>query len=125
MVKLSHRKMECDGWLMIELVTALSILTLAVLPLAYSFAAEKKLARSQYQRAVAMEIVDGELEVLASGEWKSFSPGSHPYKVACQSAVNLPPGEFTLKIDTVSVSLSWKPLAKSHGGTIMREAKIK
>ena len=55
------------GSLMVELLVALAILTGVLLPLAYSFVSERRLARSAYQRAVAMEIVDGEMEVLLAG----------------------------------------------------------
>jgi len=52
-----------------------------VLPLAYSVASEKRLARASYQRAVAMEIVDGEIEILAAGEWLAFKSGAQDYQV--------------------------------------------
>jgi hypothetical protein len=63
--------------LMTELVVAMAILMFALLPLAYSIVGEKRLARATYQRAVAMEIVDGELEVLAAGGWHAFSIGTN------------------------------------------------
>jgi len=69
------------GALMVELLVAMALLTGALLPLAYSFASEKRLARSYYQRAVAIEIVDGEMEALAAGEWHAFAPGVHEYRV--------------------------------------------
>jgi len=31
---------------------------------------------ASYQRAVAMEIVDGEIEILAAGEWLAFKSGA-------------------------------------------------
>ena len=55
------------GWLMVELLAAKKLLLGALIPIAYSIASEKRLAHSYYQRAVAMEIVDGELDVLAAG----------------------------------------------------------
>ncbi len=110
---------------MIELVAALGLLLAALLPVAFSFAAEKKLARSQYQRAVAMEIVDGEFEVLAAGEWRSYGPGTHDYRVSMRSATNLPQGSFTLTIDNHRLRLEWIPIAKMHGGSVVREVKFK
>src|SRR5437016_843099 len=50
------------GTLMVEFLVAMALVMGALLPLAYSFAKEKRLARALYQRAVAMEIVDGEIE---------------------------------------------------------------
>ncbi len=55
------------GGLMVELLVAMALLVGALLPLAYSIASEMRYARAAYQRAVAMEIVDGELEVVAAG----------------------------------------------------------
>src|SRR4051812_36219234 len=45
------------GAMMTELLVAMALLTGALLPLAYSFRSEKRLANASYQRAVAMEIV--------------------------------------------------------------------
>jgi type II secretory pathway pseudopilin PulG len=113
------------GWLMIELLVAISLLAVALLPFAYSFAAEKKLARTQYQKALAMEIVDGEMEILAAGEWREYRPGTHPYKTTAAAATNLPPGHFTLTVAPDRLTLQWTPSTKTHGGPVTREAKTK
>ena len=55
------------GALMVELLVALAIMAGVLLPLAYSFTSERRLARAYYNRAVAMEIVDGEMEALVAG----------------------------------------------------------
>ena len=55
--------------LMTELMVAIAFLSIAVLPLALSFAKEHQYLRSCYQRAVVMELVDGEMELLIAGEW--------------------------------------------------------
>src|SRR5438128_11984527 len=86
------------GALMTELLVAMVLLTSALLPLAYSIAGERRLARALYQRAVAMEIVDGEMELLAAGEWRAFTPGRSDYSVRAGAATNLPPGRFLLTI---------------------------
>ena len=59
----------------------MSILAVAMIPLTYSFVQEQKLCRAYYYRAVVMEILDGELEVLVAGEWRSFKEGSQAYRV--------------------------------------------
>jgi hypothetical protein len=112
------------GWLMIELLAAISLLVAALLPLAYSLASEKKLARSQYQRAVAMEIVDGEFETLLAGEWRAFPTGTRNFQVRAAAATNLPPGQFVLTIGENRLRLEWKPAVKDQGGTVIREAKL-
>lgn len=113
------------GALMIDLLAALALLLGALLPLAYHLAAEKRLARSIYQRALAVEIVDGEIEVLAAGEWRAFSPGTHRYAVRAASATNLPPGEFHLLVSSNRVRLQWQPAVKGHGGPVVREVGVR
>jgi hypothetical protein len=113
------------GALMTELVVAMAILMLASLPLAYEFVQEIKLARAYYQRAVAMEIVDGEMEVLAAGEWRTFKPGRQPYAVNAESAQNLPPGDFLLTVTEDRLKLEWTPKVRGKGLAFAREVRLK
>lgn len=113
------------GALMLELLVAMALLTGALLPLAYSIAKEKRLVRAVYQRAVAMEIVDGEIEVLAAGGWRSYTNGVHEYQVQAQAATNLPPGRFLLTVKPEVLLLEWRPAVRQHGGVVIREAKLK
>lgn len=113
------------GALTTELVVAIAILAIAVLPLAFSFTHEMKLLRRAYGHAVAMEIVDGEMEILAAGEWRAFTSGTQPYVVKAHAATNLPPGAFQLSISTNHIRLEWIP-RESHGGRrIAREAQVR
>jgi hypothetical protein len=106
------------------MLIAIALLMIALLPLAYSFVTEKRLARSYYQRAIAMEIVDGEMEVLAAGEWRSFAPGLHDYPVRSTTLTNLPPGKFQLDVETNKLRLEWQPSVKMQGGPVVREVKV-
>lgn len=119
----SHRRQR--GSLMVELLVAMAILAGVLFPFAYSFAAERRLALSYYQRAVAMEIVDGEMEALVAGEWRAFPPGAHEYQVHAGAATNLPPGRFVLSIQPEKLRLQWLPAIKDHGGPVTREAMLK
>ena len=110
---------------MVEVLVAVAILIGVLFPLAYSFVGERRLARSCYQRAVAMEIVDGEMEVLLAGEWRAFSPGVHGYRVHAGAATNLPPGRFTLSVQPARLQLRWQPVVKNHGGPVTREAILR
>jgi len=115
-----------SGALMTELLIAMAMMVSVLLPLAYSITSEKRLARTAFHRAVAMEIVDGEMEILAAGEWRSFAPGQHEYPIHAIAATNLPPGRFLLTVGTDKVRLEWQPSAKKYGGAVvLREAKIK
>ena len=113
------------GSLATELMVAIAILVLAMFPVGYSFKQEYKLARNSYQRAVAMEIVDGEMEILLAGEWKSFPQGTQSYSFRAQSATNLPPGKATLTITGKHLRLDWLPENKTSGGEVLREADAK
>jgi hypothetical protein len=103
----------------------MALVVAVLLPFAYSFAAERRIALASYQRAVAMEIVDGEIEVLVAGEWRAFPPGTHDYPVHAGAAINLPPGRFTLTVQPGKVRLHWQPARKDHGGAVTREALVK
>jgi hypothetical protein len=112
------------GALSTELLVAMALLVAALFPLAYSFASERRLARSYYQRAVAMEIVDGEMEVLLAGEWRSYKPGVQEYHIKGSAVTNLPPGRFQLEVAKEKVRLEWLPTAQMQGGPVAREGRI-
>jgi len=109
---------------MVELLVAMALLSSILLPVAYSVASEKRLARATYQRAVAMEIVDGEMEILAAGEWRAYAPGTHEYSVRAGSVTNLPPGHFLLSLEPARLRLEWRPSVQMHGGSVVREVMI-
>jgi len=113
------------GALITALLVALALLAGLLLPLAYSFVSERKLVRASYQRAVAMEIVDGEMEALVAGEWRAFTPGTHEYRVHADATTNLPPGRFLLTLEAGQIRLQWQPAVKQHGGAVTREATVK
>jgi hypothetical protein len=113
-----------NGSLMAEMLVAIAILMAVMVPVAFSYDAEKRAARATYDHAIAMEIVDGEMEVLLAGEWRAFTPGTHPYPVKADALKNLPPGNFTVTLETNKIRLEWKPSVTRRGGPIMREAKL-
>ena len=113
------------GALIVELLVAMALVAGALLPLAYSLASERRLVRATYQRAVAMEIVDGEMEVLVAGAWRAQSAGAHEYPVHAMAATNLPPGRFLLTVQGSNVRLEWRPSVKMHGGAVVREVTVK
>jgi hypothetical protein len=111
--------------LMTELMVAMAILVIAILPIGYSLISDARLLRANYRHAVAMEIVDGEMEILAAGEWRAFPEGTHPYPIHAAAAVNLPPGKFQLTRTGNHLRLEWKP-DEAHGeGIVVREVTAK
>lgn len=109
---------------MVELIVAMGLLVGAILPLAYSVAAERKLARALYSRAVAMEIVDGEIEVLLAGGWRACNPGTRPYEVRGRAVTNLPPGKFLVTLNSNVIRLEWRPETRQKGGAVVRQGRI-
>ena len=124
--RLTTSRKRRSGALMTELLVAMAMMVGVLLPLAYSITSEKRLARAAFHRAVAMEIVDGEMEILSAGEWRTFAPGQHEYPIHAIAATNLPPGRFLLTVGTDKVRLEWRPNAKNNGrAVVLREAKVK
>lgn len=119
-----HRRAQ-RGLLMTELVIALAILTIAVLPLGYSYVREGRALRSTYQRAVAVEIVDGELELLVAGAGRAFPQGTTEYPVTAGAAVNLPPGKFELTRTGSHLRLEWQAAKRQGSGPVVREGTLK
>ena len=109
------------GFLNLELVVAIAILAVVMLPLGGAWYHETKLLRTYYRDAVAMEILDGEMEVLAAGEWRSFVEGQHELKPTANAGKNLPPGHFILTCETRHVRLEWRP---ERGRKMAREIKL-
>lgn len=113
------------GALQIEAVVAMGILVAAMIPLAFTFLQETRTCRALYFKSVAMEIVDGEIETLAAGEWRAFRPGKQSYPVRAAAAMNLPPGEFVLTLDDARARLEWIPRTSGAGGIVAREVKVR
>jgi hypothetical protein len=113
------------GALQTEAIVALGILVAVMLPLAFTFLQETRTCRAHYYKAVAMEIVDGEMEALAAGEWRAFRPGKQSYAVHAAASTNLPPGEFVLTLDDKQARLEWIPRMGGAGGIVAREVKVR
>lgn len=120
-MKIKRHPQGRRGILEIDLAMAMIVLSLAILPLAFSFEKEREDLRVEYFKATANEIVDGEMEVLAAGDWKHLPDGSRPYIVHARAAANLPPGKFELTKTGNHLRLEWRPARRRGVGTIVRE----
>jgi hypothetical protein len=110
---------------MVDLVVAMAILTLAIMPLGFSFARERRALRAEYFRAAADEIVDGEMEILAAGGWKNFPDGAQSYAVHSHGAASLPAGHFQLTKTGNHLRLEWSPDRHEGIGAVVREVTVK
>jgi hypothetical protein len=113
------------GFLQIDLVVALAILTIAVLPLGYAFERERQVLKIEYYRSVINEIVDGEMEILAAGDGENYPDGAQTYSVHASAAAVLPPGHFQLTKNGSHLRLEWNPDEKRGVSTVAREATLK
>ena len=113
------------GALITEMVIAMAILVIAVIPMGNALFSDAKIFRATYRQAVAMEIVDGEMEILAAGPWRDIPEGSRPYSVHANAATNLPPGQFLLTRAGNRLRLEWASTKKAGIGGIVREVTFK
>jgi len=111
------------GWLVAELMFAVGLLAVAMIPLAFSFRHEQKIVKTHYQQVVAMEILDGEMEILSAGEWRAIVDGEHDYPVAAPAATNLP-GRFRLKRTPTNLILQFVPTTRVAAFKIQREIRL-
>ena len=123
--RLRLQRRDQTGALLVELVAAMGILVLVTLPLGFSIGQEQRVLRAQYYRAVAMEIVDGEMEVLVAGDWQTARPGTHPYTVKAAAARNLPPGGFRLTVTGTKLRLEWRPEKLGRAAPVVRETTVR
>jgi hypothetical protein len=124
-IRFPNQRRRQSGALMTEVLIGLVILAVAVIPLSLSFMSNQMTLRRLYHKAVAMEVVDGEMEILAAGEWHSFRDGAQPYPLDTNRVRNLPPGAATLTIAGNHLRLEWKPADGRLGHPIVREANGK
>lgn len=117
------RKSEL-GILMADLMVGLAILTLAIMPLGFSFARERQMLKIEYQRSVIVELVDGEMEILVAGAAKNLPEGVQNLAVESRAIQKLPAGIFQLAKTGNHLRLEWLPGKKCGIGAIVREATL-
>ncbi len=119
------RRKERGSALLVELIGAMLVLTLAIMPITLMLLKDQRACREHYHKAVAMEIVDGEMEVLRAGYWKEFKQGAQPYPTTANSATNLPEGELRLTLQGEKIRLEWEPKEQRFQSVhIVREADL-
>lgn len=114
-----------SGFLEVDLVVAMAILALAILPVGYAFQHERRVLHAEYYRTVAVELVDGEAEILAAGAGRDFPDGEHPYLLHTPAAAALPAGIFQLIKTGAHARLEWIPTTRQGVGMVSREFTIK
>lgn len=108
----SHARIR--GHLQVDLLIAIGLVVLGVLPLGFGFVHHRKLVRDATTRAIVLELLDGEMEILAAGEHRSFTNAVQTFPLKGAAVLNLPPGTCTLTRSTpsppgIDLALEWKP----------------
>ncbi len=95
--------------LMHDAICALAILAVTGIPLAMGIQAERLKLRQASERAIAMELIDGELELLHAGLWRTLGEGTHAaYNMHGEAAARLG-GDFVLTVADDRLTLTWNP----------------
>ena len=117
------KKNSRRGVLEVDMLVALALLFGAAIPLMYTFASDAHALRFSYERAVAMELVDGEMEVLAAGGWRNHPLGTNEITLSGDAAKNLHPATAMLIVQPDFIRLEWHPNGRrtTH---IIREVKL-
>jgi hypothetical protein len=119
------RRCPVAGFLEVDMLVGLAILSLAIMPVGFSFARERQVLKIEYVHSVANEIVDGEMELLAAGDWKNYPDGVQNYSVHAGAAASLPPGHFQLTKTGNYLRLEWSSDWKHSGTPVIREVTIR
>ena len=110
------------GALEVDMLIALTLLFAAAIPLMCTFSTDARGLRFGYDRAVAMECVDGEMEILAAGAWRNQPLGTNQITLSGNAAKNLHPPTATLIRQAGSIRVEWRP--DGRRAVIAREVKL-
>ncbi len=110
---------------MMEMIVAISVLALALIPLAHGFASQFREMKRGYYKSVAEQVLDGHREILARGEWRKHPVGRSIYVIKNTAFESLPDGETTLDVarngDRVTLTLIW---TSPRVGTVVKRGEF-
>lgn len=112
------------GSFVIDATVAMTLLVLVVIPFALGYINSEKQMRQAYHRAVALEVVDAEAEILAAGLLRQFPEGESNYPVQRGAAMHLPPGSFRLERTGTRGTLEWRAQKSMPGGSVRKTFRI-
>ena len=113
------------AFLQLDVAVAITVLALVFIPLNVSSSGDLDLARRQYFEAVALQLIDGEMDVLLAGERRKYTPGEHQIKPVGEAVQNLPEGEFVLTVHDQKLTLAWVPTKRAKWGRVERVVELK
>ncbi len=119
------RVAKCRAFLQLDVAVAITVLALVFIPLSVSSSGDLDLARRQYFEAVALQLIDGEMDVLLAGERQKYTTGEHRITPVGESVQNLPEGEFVLTVHDQKLTLAWVPTKRAKWGRVERVVELK
>ena len=120
-IRLARRR----AFLQLDMAIALSLLALVFIPLSVSSSGGLDLARRHYFEAVALQLIDGEMDVLLAGERRKYTTGEHRITPVGEAVQNLPEGEFVLTVHDQKLTLAWVPTKRAKWGRVERVVQLK
>ncbi len=120
-IRLARRR----AFLQLDVAVAITVLALVFIPLSVSSSGDLDLARRQYFEAVALQLIDGEMDVLLAGERQKYTTGEHRITPVGESVQNLPEGEFVLTVHDQKLTLAWVPKKLAKWGRVERVVELK
>ena len=119
------RVARCRAFLQLDVAVAITILALVFIPLSISSSGDLDLARRHYFEAVALQLIDGEMDVLLAGERRKYTTGEHRITPVGEAVQNLPEGEFVLTVHDQKLTLAWVPTKRAKWGRVERVVELK
>jgi hypothetical protein len=119
------RVARCRAFLQLDVAVAITVLALVFIPLSISSSGDLDLARRHYFEAVALQLIDGEMDVLLAGEHRKYTTGEHRITPVGEAVQNLPEGEFVLTVHDQKLTLAWVPTKRAKWGRVERVVELK
>ena len=119
------RVAKCRAFLQLDVAVAITVLALVFIPLSISSSGDLDLARRHYFEAVALQLIDGEMDVLLAGEHRKYTTGEHRITPVGEAVQNLPEGEFVLTVHDQKLTLAWVPTKRAKWGRVERVVELK
>ena len=113
------------AFLQLDVAVAITVLALVFIPLSVSSSGDLDLARRQYFEAVALQLIDGEMDVLLAGERQKYTTGEHRITPVGEAVQNLPESEFVLTVHDQKLTLAWVPTKRAKWGRDERVVELK
>ena len=124
-IRRTTRLVKRLAFLQLDVAIAITVLALVFIPLSVSSSGDLDLARRHYFEAVALQLIDGEMDVLLAGEHRKYTPGEHRIKPVGESVQNLHEGEFVLSVQHEKLTMAWMPKKLDKWGRVERVVELK